>query len=283
MIETGLIGRGIAASRSPAMHEREAAAQGLQLRYRLFDLDGIAEGEAALPRLLDDAQAQGFAGLNITHPVKQAVIPFLDELSDDARAIGAVNTVSFADGRRTGYNTDATGFAASVRRGLPDVSLARVVQLGAGGAGAATAHALLGLGVRRLALEDVDRARAERLAAALRGRFTADVAIVEDLPAEMAAASGLVHATPTGMRDHPGLPLDPALLHAGLWVADIVYFPIATELLRTAAAIGCRTLDGGGMAVAQAAGAFRVFTGRDADIDRMLAAFAADLNRGEAG
>jgi shikimate dehydrogenase len=276
MVRTGLIGSGIGASRSPEMHEREARAQGFPLRYRLFDLDLEPSGAMALGGLLARLQDDGYAGVNITHPVKQAVIPLLDAVSPDAAAIGAVNTVSFAGGRCTGYNTDATGFAASLRRGLPEADLSRVVQLGAGGAGSATAHALMGMGAG-LVLHDRDAARAASLADELAALYPgASVAAAGDLTEAMAAATGLVHATPTGMAAHPGLPLDRSLLRPALWVADIVYFPIETELLRAARAVGCATLDGGGMAVFQAAGAFEIFTNRPADVERMLRAFRGE-------
>jgi shikimate dehydrogenase len=272
----GLIGAGIQASRTPAMHEREGAEQGLRLIYRLIDLDALGLASADLPDLLTAAERMGFAGLNITFPCKQAVIPLLHELSPDARALGAVNTVVLRDGRRTGHNTDGSGFAEGFRRGLPGVARARVVQLGAGGAGAAVAHALLAEGVGRLSIADVDAARARALAEDLNARFGDGRAeACGDLPAAMAAADGLVNCTPVGMAKLPGLPLPVELLRSALWVAEIVYFPLETELLRAARALGCRTLDGGGMAVFQAAGAFRLFTGIAPDAERMLRHFAA--------
>src|SRR5690348_5437140 len=140
----GLIGAGIQASRSPALHEVEGRAQGLSYQYRLLDLDTLDLTAAALPELLTAARRFGCAGCNITHPCKQAVIPLLDELSVDARVIGAVNTVVFGSGgRMTGHNTDWSGFYESFKRDLSDAPRARVTQLGAGGAGAAVAHALL--------------------------------------------------------------------------------------------------------------------------------------------
>ena len=272
----GLIGAGIQLSRSPGMHEAEAVAQGMRLTYRLIDLEVLREGAEALPRLLSMAQAAGFAGLNITYPCKQAVIPLLDELSPDALALGAVNTVVFADGKRIGHNTDWWGFAESFRRGLPDASLAHVVQLGAGGAGSAVAHALLTLGAKRLAIVDTDRPKAEALAQSLAGRFgAAQVTAQPDVAIAMTRASGLVNTTPVGMARHPGLPLPVEMLSRPIWVADIVYFPLETALLRAARLLGCRTLDGSGMAVFQAVEAFRRFTGRTADAGRMTAAFAA--------
>lgn len=271
----GLIGKDIQASRSPCLHEQEARELGIHYFYQLIDLQKLGVGVEALPRLLDAAQLMGFVGINLTHPCKQAVIPLLDELSDDAAAIGAVNTVVFADGKRIGHNTDGWGFTESFKRGLPGVPLDKVVLLGAGGAGAAVAHAALTLGVQRLAIHDVEGIRAVTLAQRLSDRFGARRARwVTNLKAEMVEADGLIQATPVGMLGHPGLPLPVELLRPELWVAEIVYFPLETELLKRARALGCRTLDGGGMAVFQAVEAFRLFTGIIPDHKRMLRHFA---------
>ncbi len=274
----GLIGAGIQASRTPALHMAEAAAQGFPGVYRIIDLDRIEGGAAALPDLLVAAERMGFAGLNITFPCKQQVIPLLHELSPEAAALGAVNTVVLRDARRIGHNTDCSGFAEAFRRGLPGVAKGRVVQLGAGGAGSAVAQALLAEGIARLAIQDVDPGRAAGLAEALSTRFGAGRAVpVGDLGADIASADGLVNCTPVGMAKLPGTPMPPAMLHGGLWVAEIVYFPLETALLKAARALGCRTLDGGGMAVFQAAHAFTHFTGVVPDAERMLAGFRAGL------
>jgi shikimate dehydrogenase len=274
-ILVGLIGAGIQSSLSPSMHEREGAAQGFRYTYRLIDLDVLGLTAAALPDLLASAERQGFAGVNITFPCKQAVIEWLDELSPDARAIGAVNTVLLGDGRRIGHNTDCSGFAEGFRRTMGDIRRNRVVLFGAGGAGAAVAHALLTLETQKLVLVDVDPARAGDLAKALCARFGAGRALaLQDPAAAIAGADGVVNATPVGMAKFPGLPLPAELLSPHLWVADIVYFPLETQLLREARARGCRTMPGAGMAVFQAAGAFRLFSGVEPDADRMLAHFA---------
>jgi shikimate dehydrogenase len=272
----GLIGQAIQASRSPALHQHEAEALGLRYQYRLIDLDTLGRTAADLPELLADAERLGFDGLNITHPCKQAVIPYLDELSEDARAIGAVNTVTFVKGRRIGTNTDAWGFAESFRRFLPKADLARVVQLGAGGAGAATAHAILSLGASQLEIFDLDRGRADSLADSLCQRYGAGRAVSgHDLAVSMSAGTGLIHSTPTGMVDHPGLPLPAELLQSRHWVAEIVYFPLVTPLLSLARRLGCPTIDGGGMAVFQAVASFEIFTGHIPDSERMLRDFAS--------
>jgi shikimate dehydrogenase len=278
---TGLIGRDIQASLSPSLHESEADAQGIRLIYRLFDL--AADGSAAdhLPRLLDALQMAGFAGVNITHPYKQAVIAHLDDLSPQAREIGAVNTIVFKNGRRLGFNTDVTRFAENLRSGLPAARFNSVVQMGAGGAGSATAHALLHMGVKQLALFDPDADRAGRLCAALcdiHGRQRAVVG--QDLATAIGTADGIVNATPIGMNGYPGSPVPQSFLRPDLWVTDIVYFPLETQLLREAKAVGCATLDGSGMTVFQAVGAFEHFTGLKADSRRMTQSFRVALDAG---
>ena len=266
----GLIGAGIQRSLTPAMHEEEARCQGLALHYQLIDLDAAGVGVGALPTLIEAARIMGFAGLNITYPCKQAVIPLLDELSDEARAMGAVNTVVFRGGRAVGHNTDGSGWAWGFRRTLPQADLSRVVLLGAGGAGSAIAHAVLRLGAAHLVVVDREASRAAEAAAALSARYgAARVSASADVAAALHGASGLIHATPTGMDKLPGLPLPPGLLRSELWVAEIVYFPLDTELLRAARAKGCATVDGGTMAVGQAIGAFELFTGRPADAVRV--------------
>lgn len=270
----GLIGAGIQASRTPALHEHEGDAQGMRYLYRLIDLDALKLDSGALPDLLKAAERMDFTGLNITFPCKQAIIPLLDELSPEARGIGAVNTVVLKDGKRIGHNTDCLGFAEGFRRGLGDVARQRVVQMGAGGAGAAVAHALLAEGVQTLSIFDVEVSRAEALANNLNQHFGAGRARAgHDLASAMADADGLVNTTPMGMAKLPGMPVPVELLRGELWVAEIVYFPLETELLRNARALGCRTLDGGNMAVFQAVKAFELFSGVAPDAQRMLAHF----------
>jgi len=270
----GLIGAGIQGSRTPAMHEHEGDAQGIRYVYRLIDLDALKLDINALPELLKSAEQMSYTGLNITYPCKQAILPLLDELSDEARGIGAVNTVVLRDGKRIGHNTDCLGFAEGFRRGLTQAARHRVVQMGAGGAGAAVAHALLSEGVEQLTVFEVDPSRAQGLVDNLNAHFGPGRAIVGlDLPAAVAAADGLVNTTPVGMAKLPGTPLPVALLRAELWVAEIIYFPLETELLKHARALGCRTLDGGTMAVFQAVKAFELFTDCPANAERMQAHF----------
>jgi len=273
-VRTGLIGRQIGASRSPWLHEREAQAQGLALSYTLFDFAALGMDESHLAAQLAAAETAGYAGVNITYPYKQAVIDLLDELSPEAARIGAVNTVKFSVGKRVGHNTDVVGFAESMRTGLPNASLEQVLQLGAGGGGAATAQALLELGVRSLFVCDQHADRAATLASRLQdGSSVRRVVAIDDPLSVIETVDGVVNATPMGMVANPQAPIDTSKLASKQWVADIVYFPIETELLRAARARGCATLDGSRMVVYQAASAFEIFTGRKADPARMLASF----------
>ena len=257
----GLVGRGIQASRTPRMHELEGSRIGLGYTYVLLDFDALGLGDMHLGDMVQEAEGRGFSGLNVTHPFKQSILPLLDDLSPEAAAIGAVNTVVFEKGRRIGHNTDCWGFAESFREGLAGVPMESVVQFGAGGAGAAVAHALLSLGAKSLTLCETEADRARHLAMRLGERFDVPVSVAADAAAPLATASGLVNATPVGMDKYPGLPFDGALLQPRHWVAEIIYFPPETALLKHAATLGCRTLAGTGMAVYQAVKAFELFTG----------------------
>ena len=268
----GLIGEGITASLTPAMHEAEARELGLDYEYRIFDLLELGRPAEDVGAILDEARSAGFAAMNITHPCKQLVLDLVDELDTDAAHLQAVNLVVFDGDRLVGYNTDWMGYRDGLVAGLPGASFERVVQIGCGGAGAATAYALLSQGARRLDLTDADPSRAEELAARMRAHFPTQV-IATLPPGELAhvlpQATGVVHATPLGMLHHPGVAFDVDLLSEGTWVSDVVYRPIETELIRQAAERGHPVLDGGRMAVGQACASLQIITGLGPDRDRM--------------
>ncbi|WP_194421270.1 shikimate dehydrogenase [Microbacterium abyssi] len=279
----GLIGEGVTPSLTPPMHELEGARHGMHYVYRTIDLARAEGTPEYLGMLLRAARRLGFNGLNITHPVKQAVIPLLDDLSDSARAVGAVNTVVFTDAGAIGHNTDVTGFGAALTDAFGADPLGRVVLLGAGGAGSAVATALVQHPVDELMLIDQVGERADALAAQVSalGGAGARVVPLGALPAALAGADLVVNATPIGMAAHPGAPFDPALLSGAIRVADIVYRPADTALLQAARSRGIRTMSGLGMAMHQAADAFEIFTGERADRTAMLADLH-DLVAGEA-
>ena len=276
VFRSGLVGRAILASRSAWLHEQEARAQGLLLTYELIDFAARGLSDAELPSMIASMRDSGFCGFNVTYPFKQAIIPLLDELADSATLVGAVNTVAIRNGRMTGHNTDLSGFRDSVREGLAGAALERVLQLGAGGAGSAVATALLSLGTKDLRIVDVDATRAAALVAMLRARF-ADrrISAAQATPDVMRDVDGVVNATPVGMSAYPGTPIDAGLLEPRLWVADIVYFPLETALLRAARETGCRVLNGTGMVIGQAAVAFEIITGHRAQVRRMRESFFA--------
>ncbi len=268
----GLLGDGIGASRTPRMHVEEGRRQGLDYEYRLLDTKGR---RPSLGNLLAELEAERFDGLNVTYPFKRAVVEHLDELSPNSRALGSVNTVVFRDGRRFGHNTDYWGFAESFRRGLPGVRRQSVLLIGAGGAGAAVAHALLDAHTQRLMVHDTDQEAAQTLTDALVARYGAGRAVVAEGPEAAPDADGLVNASPVGMAKLPGMPIPAELIEPRHWVADVVYFPLETAFLATARARGCAVLPGSGMAIFQAVRAFELFTGRPAEPEAMRATFEA--------
>ena len=279
----GLIGAGIQGSLSPALQEEEARHHGIRLHYQLIDLGASSRGADALPALIEAARIMRFDGLNITYPCKQSVIPLLDELSEQAEAIGAVNTIVRRGDRLVGHNTDGAGWSWGFRRALPAADLSRVVLIGAGGAGSACADAVLRLGATHLVIVDKDVPRAMALAARLNEHFDdGRASACADLWAALHLASGLIHATPTGTPNTPGLPLPAELLRHTMWVSDIVHVPLETALLKAAQRIGCETVDGGHMNVGQALRSFKLFTGREPDAARMDVHFRRLVSSGGA-
>jgi shikimate dehydrogenase len=271
----GLIGRNIGGSLAPALHEDAFAAAGMVGHYHLMDVAVL--GERSLDELFDAARTAGFAGLNITFPFKEAVIPLLDRLSPEAAEIGAVNTVVFdGKGHATGHNTDRSGFRAAFREQLDEASVRGkpVLLVGAGGAGRAVAFALQDMGAGVIRIHDQDSARAHGLCKELSAKCA--------VSAEATDAAGIVNATPVGMKGYPGLPIDPALVQPHQFVADVIYTPIDTELMLAVRRKGCRTMNGSGMCVHQAVDAFRHFTDCEADVARMKRTFELACARRDA-
>ncbi|MFK4720033.1 shikimate dehydrogenase [Bradyrhizobium niftali] len=265
---TGLIGAPIAHSASPAMHERAAEALGLRGHYQLIEVAGA--DAAGLAMMLEGVRRLGFAGVNVTFPYKEAVVPLLDELAPAAATMAAVNTVVARDGRLIGHNTDTTGFARAVAPLLAPSGNA-VAVIGTGGVGKAIAFALASLKVTDLRIFDSEPARAEKLAALLAKHGGARVATsVEDA---LRGATGLVNGTPVGMLPNRDTPVPSSLLRENLWVADAVYSPLITPLLAAAQAKGARIMTGRELAIYQAADAFELFTGLAPSTEVMGEAF----------
>jgi shikimate dehydrogenase len=268
----GLLGAPIRHSASPAMHEAAAAALGWQGHYQLIEIAGAES--ALLCKVLEGVRLLGFAGINVTFPYKEAVAPLLDGLSDTARMIGAVNTVIVNDGRLIGHNTDVTGFGRTIKDIVAERS-GRVAVIGAGGVGKAAAVAMATLGVKELRIFDIDMRKAEALAEIVAP--LTDGIVAGTVAEALSGASGVFNGTPIGMLPSTQSPVDPALLHAGLWVSDAVYHPLRTPLLVAAERAGAATVDGRALAIHQAADAFTLFTGQTPALEIMAAAFDAAL------
>jgi len=268
---TGLIGAPIKHSASPAMHERAGRALGVHCHYQLIEVAGAGTEELRL--LLDGVRRLGFAGVNVTFPYKEAVVPLLDELSPGAAAIGAVNAVVVRGGRLIGHNTDTSGFALVIGDLIARSRDGTVALIGAGGVGRAIAFALSGLGVAELSIFDADRAKAEKLASLLPGSQKKRIA--DSVEAALRNAVGVINATPVGMLPSRASPVPEPLLHRGLWVVDAVYSPLWTPLLIAARAKGATVMTGRDLAIHQAADAFELFTGLRPSTAEMALAFDA--------
>jgi len=263
----GLVGYPISHSASPAMHEAAAAALGLRCTYHLIEVPGA--DAAKLRVLLEGVRELGFAGVNVTFPYKEAVIPLLDELAASAAEVGAVNTVAVRDGRLIGFNTDCSGFAKGLRRAIGDIAGASVALIGAGGVGKAIGVALAQMGAARIMIVDRDAAKARDLAAALGGGAEARASAQEALD----GAAGLINATAVGMTPSRDSPAPLNLLRRDLWVADAVYQPLWTPLLSAARDLGAKVMTGRELAIEQAMDAFEIFTGREASMPVVAEAF----------
>jgi quinate/shikimate dehydrogenase (NAD+) len=276
----GLIGANIQKSLSPALQQEACRAAGLDGYYHLMDLDVLLG--RSLESLFDATRTAGFAGINVTYPCKEAVLPLLDEVSPEARQIG---TVTIGPGGRTaGYNTDRVGFRRAFEEAFGRAAIAGKVALlvGAGGAGRAVAFALFDLGVETLLINDSDAGRAYRLAQTLEVSFGGGRSrAVTDAASELSDAAGVVNATPVGMLGIPGIPIPISAIQGCHWVADVIYTPLETELVKGARAKGSKVMGGAGMCVHQAVESFRLFTGCAADLHRMQRTFAEAAARRE--
>lgn len=261
----GVIGSPVRHSLSPALHNAAFVAGELDWRMLAFE---VAPGEGAVA--VAAMRTLGIAGLAVTMPHKADVATAVDELDPAARALRSVNTVVLRpDGTTFGASTDGDGFVDSLAAVGYEVAGRRVVVLGAGGAARATVVALASAGAADIAV--LNRTRATAHAAATLTP-TARAGTIDDV----VGADLLVNTTPVGMGADE-LPLDAGLLHAGLTVADIVYHPLETALLRAAAQAGCAVVDGLGMLVHQAARQQELWTGRRPDPAVLRAAAVAEL------
>ena len=266
----GVIGHPVEHTSSPVMHNAALQALGLDYAYVAFHV--LPED---LQAALRGMRAFQLRGLNVTVPHKQAVMAELDEISAEARIIGAVNTIANEDGRLCGYNTDGYGFIESLRQegGLEELP-AQVVLLGAGGAARAILYALLQRPeVEKIVLLNRTVDRAEALAGDLdpTGVRVEVEGLEEHDGSGIRDAGLLINSTSMGMHpnEHSSPLRNAACLHAELLVLDIVYKPLRTRLMEQAEAVGARVLNGLGMLVFQGARSFEIWTGEKPPVEVM--------------
>ncbi|MBM4273491.1 MAG: shikimate dehydrogenase [Deltaproteobacteria bacterium] len=254
----GILGRPVAHSLSPAMHNAAFRELGINAVYAAFPVTDLKEAVAGLRGL-------GIQGVSVTIPFKEEIIPLIDELDPQAARMGAVNTVVRREERLIGYNTDWLGALKALEEKV-EIAGKRFLILGAGGAARAMVFAILEKG-GQAAVTDLDTAKA----LALSREFWVEVVSpgrLEEYPAAV-----LINATPVGLApEAEAIPLEPQLLDRFELVMDIVYRPLETRLLREAKTRGCRTIDGLQMLIHQGAAQFEMWTGQTAPVDVMARA-----------
>lgn len=267
-LKLGLIGDNIAASKAPLLHRLAGGLCGLEVRYdRLVPRERGGDFAAAFAH----CAAGGYRGVNVTYPYKEDAARRVTIEEPLTAALGAVNTVIFEAQGARGYNTDYSGFIAAYRAARGTAPAGRVCLMGAGGVGKAVAFGLLNCGLGDLWLNDLDRARAEDLAARLRAARPGLSVTLADRPENLPAAlDGFVNCTPVGMVGYEGTPLPKAELaraagNAGGWAFDAIYTPLETQFLREAAATGLAVIGGYELFFHQGVDAWRLFSGRAVD------------------
>lgn len=272
-IRLGLIGDHIAASRAPRLYAIAARMRRVEITY---DLLVPAELGVGFDTLFERCAAGGYDGINITYPYKERAAARVAMESPFVRAIGAVNTIVFAPDGPRGFNTDHTGFITAWRTRFEPARPGVVCQVGAGGVGRAVACGLAELGATAIRLFDLDRARAESLAAALRAaRPGIEVTVFADREEAACGARGIVNCSPVGMVGHGGSPVPIGLMEGAEWAFDAVYTPVDTRFLADAAAAGLATLSGYELFFEQGQDCIEIFLGGRVDRARLRQALAA--------
>lgn len=270
VIRLGLIGDNIQRSQSPRLHRLAGRLTGLDVTYEsLIPPDLGLDFDA----VLDSCVTSGFRGINVTYPYKERVVARLAVDDPRVRSMGACNTVIFGEGMPKGFNTDCTGFAAAFRQSFPDTAPGVVAMAGAGGVGKAIGFALAELGAVELRLFDPDHDKVQALARTLGGAAPGlRLVVAQTIEAAVQGADGLVNCTPIGMVGHPGTPIPRGLMTGAGWAFDAVYTPVETTFLVDAGAAGLSVMSGWELFFHQGRDAFRIFTGREVDADRLRAA-----------
>jgi shikimate dehydrogenase len=273
-VKLGLIGDNIARSKSPRLHRIAGQLTGLEVTYdRLIPKDMGMSFDEVFERVRTD----GFRGINVTYPYKEIVTSKVDIADPLVRAIGAVNTVVFDTQGPKGFNTDYTGFMSAYRRVRGSTEPGVVCLIGTGGVGKAVAFGLIGLQARAIRCTDLDPAKADALAIALRA-LGSDTRIETASDAASAAngADGIINCTPLGMVGIGGTPLPTAWMKGAEWAFDAVYTPVDTPFLQDAGRAGLTVISGYELFFGQGVDAWSIFTRVDLDRDALRAAIQGD-------
>ncbi len=264
----GLIGDPVEHSISPPMHNACFVEEELDYVYVAFKVE-----RGGLPDAIGGIKSMGIEGVNVTIPHKSAVMKYLDEVRENARRIGAVNTVKREGEKLTGYNTDGIGVLESLKNRIGKVGNKSVLLLGAGGAARAIAFTLAEAGADMF-ISNRTASKAENLSSDVKEKTGVDLRTIpqerRDLAKIIEDVDVLINSTSVGM--HPNedeTPVEASLMHEGLTVMDIVYNPLRTRLLKEAESAGAKTIDGLGMLVYQGAASFEIWTGITPPIETM--------------
>lgn len=265
---TGLFGYPVKHTISPAMHNAAFRKLGLDLFYMPFSVH-----PRCLKTALKSLPALGFVGVNITVPHKQKVISFLDKITKEAKAIGAVNAILVKGSKLIGYNTDGPGFIKSL--GKYSLKNKTMFLLGAGGAARAVAVASALSGINRIYIADKLGNRAKELAEKISKNKAKAVAIGKSMRKALGKADIIVNATPVGLKKDDPISIPASWIPRKKLVYDLIYNPRETKLLKAAKDRGCKTMNGLEMLLHQGALAFGIWTGRNAPISVMRKAINA--------
>ncbi len=271
----GIFGYPVGHTFSPGMHNSAFTALKMDACYIPFEVP-----PDALVRAVNAVIPLNLAGLNITVPHKEKIIPCLDGLSEEARLIGAVNTVQIQEERLVGHNTDGRGFLRSLKEQAGFRPKGKTFLLvGAGGAARAVAFSLALGGASKILLHDTDAGKADRLAGDIRDKANADASAVaeDELSSSAREADCLINATPIGLRNADPLPFSADVIEPRHLVADLVYNPFSTRLLKTAGTKRAKTLPGLGMLLYQGVIAFEIWTGKKAPVAVMQKALKRQI------
>lgn len=271
----GLIGYPVKHSLSPAMHNAAFAYLKINAEYKLFPLP-----EQELGNFLKNLKANNICGLNVTVPYKEKVTPFLDNLSSEAKLIGAVNTIKVNENKLKGFNTDGEGFLKHLTEDLKFSPQGKnIAIIGAGGASKAVSVYLCKQKPKAISIYDIDKAKLSALSGHLNANFKdVDINTVNSIEAlNIKTCDLLVNATPVGMKEADPCLVDKSFIHKGLLVYDLIYNPVQTKLLKLAKGKGVKFSNGLGMLLYQGAESFEIWRGQKAPLRIMQKALLEAL------